>query len=62
VADIAVFRVAQGRHGFVDSGRYRLDGDRRIEPEMTLRAGRIVWDLNGLSAKPLDLEARTPGR
>jgi dihydroorotase len=62
VADIAVFRVAPGKFGFVDSGGYRLEGDRRIEPEMTLRAGRIVWDLNGLSAKPLDLEARTPNR
>jgi dihydroorotase len=62
VADIAVFRVATGTFGFVDSGGYRLEGDRRIEPEMTLRAGRIVWDLNGLSAKPLDLGARTPGR
>ncbi len=61
-ADIAVFRVATGRFGFVDSGGYRLEGDRRLEPEMTLRAGRIAWDLNGLSAKPLDLEARTPGR
>jgi dihydroorotase len=51
-ADIAVLGLHEGEFGFVDvrppgekmTGRYRL------EAEMTLRAGRIVWDLNGLSA------------
>lgn len=51
VADIAVFSIRKGKFGFIDAGRNRLDGDRRIEAEMTIRAGKIVWDQNGISAK-----------
>ncbi|MEW6750785.1 MAG: hypothetical protein AB1505_07380, partial [Candidatus Latescibacterota bacterium] len=46
-ADVAVFGITEGRFGFVDSGRARLDGRHRLECEMTVRAGRIVWDRNG---------------
>ncbi len=48
-ADIAVFDLIDGDFGFVDSGAARLRGNQRLECQMTLRAGRIVWDLNGLS-------------
>lgn len=50
VADIAVLSVINGKFGFVDSGQNRIDGDRKLEAELTVRAGRIVWDLNGLAA------------
>ncbi|WP_375584922.1 amidohydrolase/deacetylase family metallohydrolase [Cyclobacterium xiamenense] len=49
-ADIAVFRLVEGNFGFQDIRRTKIDGDRRLETELTLRAGRIVWDLNGISA------------
>lgn len=52
VADIAVISVLQGRFGFVDAGGKRLAGDKKLEAELTIRAGKIVWDLNGLSAQP----------
>ena len=52
VADIAVWHIRKGVFGFVDAGGNRIDGDRKLEAELTLREGRIVWDLNGLSAKP----------
>lgn len=52
VADVAVWRVRKGGFGFVDAGGNRIEGDRKLEAELTLREGRIVWDLNGLSAKP----------
>jgi dihydroorotase len=51
VADIAVLSINNGKFGFVDSGQNRIEGDRKLEAELTVRAGRIVWDLNGLSAK-----------
>ncbi|HBE39694.1 MAG TPA: amidohydrolase/deacetylase family metallohydrolase [Bacteroidales bacterium] len=51
VADIAVFSLRKGSFGFVDAGGNRLDGDRRIEAELTIRGGRIVWDQNGISAR-----------
>jgi len=50
VADIAVLSILNGKFGFVDSGQNRIEGDRKIEAELTIRAGRIVWDLNGLAA------------
>ena len=48
-ADIAVFDLLQGDFGFVDSGHAKLRGDRRLQCALTVRAGNIVWDRNGLS-------------
>ena len=50
VADIAVLSVVNGKFGFVDSGQNRIEGSGKLEAELTVRAGRIVWDLNGLAA------------
>lgn len=52
VADIAVLSILNGQYGFVDSGGNRIAGDRKFEAELTIRAGRIIWDLNGLAATP----------
>ena len=48
-ADVAVLRVREGTFGYVDTGGGRLDGRAKLECELTLRAGKMVWDLNGLS-------------
>ena len=56
VADIAVLRLETGRFGYVDCGQARLDGDRKLCCEMTIRAGEIVYDVNGRAA-PLWEEA-----
>jgi len=50
-ADIAVFDLREGDFAFTDSGRARLDGDRRLECELTVRAGQILWDRNGRSRR-----------
>ncbi|MCB0669783.1 MAG: amidohydrolase/deacetylase family metallohydrolase [Saprospiraceae bacterium] len=50
-ADIAVLSVLEGEFGFIDSGRESVTGSRKLQAELTLRAGRIMWDLNGLGAK-----------
>ncbi len=50
VADIAVLSILDGKFGFVDSGNNRIEGNRKLEAEMTIRGGRIIWDLNGLGA------------
>jgi len=47
VADISVLRLEQGEFGFVDAAGARRGGDRRLGVEMTIRAGEVVWDLNG---------------
>ena len=51
VADIAILSVLNGKFGFVDAGGTKLEGDRKLEAELTIRAGKIVWDLNGLAAQ-----------
>ncbi len=48
-ADIAVLNVRQGDFGFLDVRGAKLHGTRKLETELTIRAGKIVWDLNGIS-------------
>lgn len=50
-ADIALFRIREGSFGFMDSAGNSIAGTRKLEIEMTIRQGKIVWDLNGLAAK-----------
>jgi dihydroorotase len=45
-ADIAVLRVMEGRFGYADGARGTITGDRRLMCEITLKAGRVVWDWN----------------
>jgi dihydroorotase len=49
-ADIAVLKVNQGSFRLVDSAGASKAADRRIICEMTVRAGKVVWDLNGRAA------------
>jgi len=46
-ADVAVLRLEKGSYGFVDSRGARKAGTQRLTCEMTLKAGIVVWDLNG---------------
>jgi dihydroorotase len=49
VADVAVLRLEKGHFGFVDSFGGRKNGEERLVCELTLRDGKIVYDLNGLA-------------
>ena len=53
--------VRRGRFGFIDIAGGRLDGDQKLECELTVKAGQVVWDLNGRAA-PLwsDMPATDP--
>ncbi len=53
-ADVAVLRVEQGRFGFVDFTGGRLEGTQRLQCELTVRDGKVVYDLNGMIADPWD--------
>ena len=48
-ADVAVLGLQRGNFGFVDSGGNRMLGDQKLECELTIKAGQVVWDLNGRS-------------
>lgn len=54
VADVAVFRIEEGDFGYVDVRRRSLRGTQRVRAELTIRAGSVAWDLNGLAATPWD--------
>lgn len=49
-ADIAVFNIRKGDFGFLDIRNTKLKGTQKLEAELTIRDGKIVWDLNGISA------------
>ncbi|MEY4939513.1 MAG: Allantoinase [Verrucomicrobiota bacterium] len=46
VADVAVLRVDEGNFGYGDSKGGQLRAKERLFCELTLREGKIVWDLN----------------
>ena len=48
-ADIAILNVRRGKFGFIDSAGNRMAGDQKLECELTIKAGQVVYDLNGLS-------------
>jgi dihydroorotase len=52
VADIAVLRVDHGQFGYADLVGGQVEGAERITAEMTIRAGRVVFDLNARTAVP----------
>lgn len=50
-ADVAVLRLREGDFGFLDVRNVRRAASQRLECELTLRAGEVAWDLNGLAAR-----------
>ena len=48
-ADISILRMRQGDFGFYDKTGYKLKGKERLECEVTIRDGKVVYDLNGLA-------------
>jgi len=48
IADIAVLRLETGKFGYLDMYGAKLVGTQRLVNEMTLKDGRVVWELNGL--------------
>ena len=53
-ADVAVFSLKTGKFGFTDVRARKIDGTQKLEAELTLRAGRVVWDLNGIASQRWD--------
>ena len=49
VADLAVLSLKEGDFGFMDTKGWKIQGTQKLECELTIREGKIVWDLNGIS-------------
>jgi dihydroorotase len=53
-ADVAVFNLRKGDFGFLDVRGTKLKGNQKLEAELTIRAGKIVWDLSGIAGEVWD--------
>lgn len=48
-ADITILGLRKGDFGFYDYTGYKISGQEKLECEMTIRGGEIVYDLNGIA-------------
>lgn len=61
-ADVAVFTLRKGDFGFLDVRGTKMKGTQKLEAELTIRDGRVVWDLNGIAAPMWDEVKPVSGR
>lgn len=52
LADISILNLRKGDFGFIDTQGKKMKGDQKLECELTIKDGAVVYDLNGL-ASPL---------
>jgi len=57
-ADLTILSIFSGRFGFTDVRKTKIEGNQKIETELTLRAGKVVWDLNGISMTAWEAESK----
>jgi dihydroorotase len=61
-ADVAVLALDKGSFGFVDCGKFRFTGDRRLRCVVTLRAGEVVFNPDGLALPSWETDPPGPPR
>jgi dihydroorotase len=49
IADVSVLRVEHGKFGFTDMYGARMDGNQKFVCELTVKGGKVIYDLNGIS-------------
>ncbi len=49
VADVAILGVRKGKFGLFDYTGYKIDTDKKLECELTVRDGKVVYNLNGIT-------------
>ena len=62
VADVTILRVERGNFGYTDMYGARLKGNQKLTCELTLRDGKVVWDLNGMTRPDWTTLPRDYGR
>jgi dihydroorotase len=58
-ADVAILNLRPGKFGMFDYKGYKIETDKKFECEMTIKGGKIVYDLDGI-ANPI-YPPRAPG-
>jgi dihydroorotase len=51
VADVTLLNLREGDFGFIDTKGKRMKGNQKLECELTLREGNVVYDLNGIASE-----------
>jgi dihydroorotase len=46
IADVSILNLRKGKFGFYDVARYKSEGTEKLECEMTIKGGKVVYDLN----------------
>jgi dihydroorotase len=49
-ADITLLKLKEGKFGFIDTRGFMIEGEQKLECELTIREGEVVWDLNGIAS------------
>ncbi len=57
IADVAILDLRQGNFGFYDKTGYKVEGKQKFECGMTIKGGKIVYDLNGI-ADPIYVKSK----
>ncbi|MDP2413507.1 amidohydrolase/deacetylase family metallohydrolase [Daejeonella sp.] len=50
IADVTVLSIRTGKFGFRDADGNRIEGKQRLECEMTIKGGKVVYELNSITA------------
>ena len=61
-ADVAILNVRSGKFGMFDYKGYKIETDKKLECEMTIKGGKIVYDLNGIADPVYPPRAQGPQR
>ena len=49
VGDVTILNLRQGKFGFFDYTGYKIEGNMKLECELTIKGGKVVYDLNGIA-------------
>jgi len=58
-ADIAILNVRKGKFGLFDYTGFKVEANEKLECELTMRAGEVVYDLNGMAVNAASLSKNT---
>lgn len=58
VADITILNLRGGKFGYFDYTGYKIEGNKKLECEMTIKGGKIVYDWNGLANPVIVIEKK----
>lgn len=57
IADVAILNLLKGNFGFYDKTGYKVEGKQKFQCEVTIKDGKIVYDLNGI-ANPIYVKSK----